>query len=69
MQKSDAVAWFGSVDALADSLGVRREAVYQWTRVPDLRQLQLELYTRGALQAEEHLKPRRIAALLDDFDD
>lgn len=66
MLTADAVAWFGSAKALAGAFGMTPEAVYQWReRVPDLKQLQIEMYTEGALQAEARLKPIRTPALLD----
>ena len=52
MKKSQAIAYFGSVSALAGSLGVTYEAVRQWGEVPELRQYQLEHLTGGALKAD-----------------
>lgn len=52
MKKSQAIAYFGSVSALAGSLGVTYEAVRQWDEVPELRQYQLEHLTGGVLRAD-----------------
>lgn len=59
MLTRDALAYFGgNRTALATALKIRPESTYDWgERVPDLRQLQLELYSDGELQAEERLKP------------
>ncbi len=59
MLTKDALAHFGdSRAALAAALKIKPESTYDWgERVPDLRQLQLEMYTDGALQAEARLKP------------
>ncbi|MEQ7921169.1 Cro/CI family transcriptional regulator [Xanthomonas sp. WHRI 1810A] len=52
MKKSQAIEYFGSVSALAQSLGVTYEAVRQWDEVPELRQYQLEHLTGGMLTAD-----------------
>lgn len=52
MKKSQAIEHFGSVLALARSLGVTYEAVRQWDEVPELRQYQLEHLTGGMLKAD-----------------
>lgn len=52
MKKSQAIGYFGSVSALAQSLGVTYEAVRQWDEVPELRQYQLEHLTGGILKAD-----------------
>jgi hypothetical protein len=59
MFTKDALAFFGgSRSALAAALKIRPESTYDWgERVPDLRQLQLEIYSAGRLQAEDRLKP------------
>lgn len=59
MLTEDVLTYFnGSRTALAAALNIRPESTYDWgDRVPDLRQLQLEMYSEGALQAEERLKP------------
>lgn len=62
MLTKDALAYFeGNRAAMAAALNIRPESTYDWgERVPDLRQLQLEIATSGALLAEERLKPARI---------
>lgn len=59
MLTKDALEYFGgSRAALAAALNIRPESTYDWgDRVPDLRQLQLEIYSSGKLQAETRLKP------------
>lgn len=59
MLTKDALAFFdGNRASMAAALNIRPESTYDWgERVPDLRQLQLEMYTKGALQAELRLKP------------
>lgn len=51
MTKTQAIKHFGSVSALAKTLGVTYEAVRQWEVVPELRQYQIERITKGALKA------------------
>lgn len=59
MLTKDALAYFNnSRSALAVALNIKPESTYDWgERVPDLRQLQLEMFTKGGLQAEARLKP------------
>jgi len=52
MNKSEAVAFFGSQSALAKALGVSRSSVSEWGDVPIGRQFQLEVLTAGALKAD-----------------
>lgn len=52
MTKEQAVAHFGGVPRLAEALGIQRQAIYQWDEIPELRQLQIERLTDGALQAD-----------------
>lgn len=52
MTKDDAINYFGSIPALADALGIKRQAVYQWDKVPEKQQLRLEKLTEGRLQAD-----------------
>lgn len=52
MKTSTAVAYFGSKAALARALKISRQAVTDWGEdVPELRELQLEKLTDGALEA------------------
>lgn len=53
MTKQEAIGHFKTVANLAKALGITTQAVYGWgDRVPELRQLQLEKITRGALVAD-----------------
>jgi hypothetical protein len=52
MTKGQAINHFGSVADLAQALGVRVQAVYQWNKIPLLRQMQLEKLTSGQLVAD-----------------
>lgn len=59
MKTQAAIDHFGGIPALAKALGVTIPAIYQaqWTdRPPYLRQVQIELLTKGALKAE---RPKR----------
>lgn len=52
MKTKDAVKFFGSKAALARALGVERQAVTNWgDTVPEGRQYQIEVITRGKLKA------------------
>lgn len=58
MRTQDAIEHFKSRRALAGALGIAPESTYGWGEfVPPLRQLQLEMLTSGALQAEPKYKP------------
>ena len=59
MLTKDALRYFNNNrSALAAALDINPVSTYSWGRhVPDLRQLQLERITNGALLAEERLKP------------
>lgn len=52
MTKEEAIKHFGGAPALAEALGVFRQAVYQWDEIPAGRQFQIELLTGGALKAD-----------------
>ena len=52
MKTKTAIDHFGSRQALADALGISREATYGWGEiVPELRQYQLQVITAGRLVA------------------
>ena len=53
MTKQEAIDHFGSPAALARKLGVRRQSVHGWRRIPIGRQYQIELLTDGALRADQ----------------
>ena len=53
MTKCDAIRHFGSQAALARALGITRAAVNGWgPTIPYVRQCQIQVVTRGALQAD-----------------
>lgn len=66
MLTSDAIRHFGTRFAIGKALraaGIQIEpaAVYRWgERVPELRQLQLEALTGGALKAAPGIRPDRV---------
>lgn len=52
MRTKDVVDHFGSVQKVADVLGIFRSAIYQWGEdVPPRRALEIEKLTRGKLKA------------------
>ena len=60
MRYKDVTEHFGSVQAAAEALGVRRQTVYAWKyrkRIPELTQAMIQLRTGGRLTAE--LRERR----------
>lgn len=53
MTKSEAIKHFGSIQAVADALGITHGAVWQWPeKLPIDRQAQIEILTGGALLAD-----------------
>lgn len=63
MRTQDAVDHFGSQKAVAEALGIKQPSVAEWGEYPpDLRQIQLQAVTNGALKAEpECLQPKAAA--------
>lgn len=58
MLKKDAIAHFGTQEALAGALGIKTQSITTWPdRVPSLRQLQLERITEGKLKADPSILP------------
>lgn len=54
MKTTDAAAFFGSKKKLADVLLINPSAVTQWGEfVPESRQYQLQVLTKGKLKASE----------------
>ena len=54
MKTSDAAAFFGSKKKLADVLLINPSAVTQWGEfVPESRQYQLQVLTKGKLKVSE----------------
>lgn len=61
MTKSEAIAYFGSVRALADAIGLKHvQAVYQWPEdaIPEGRQFQIQVLTKGKLKASPPNPPK-----------
>lgn len=59
MKTKDAAMYFGSKKKLADALNISPGAVTMWgDHVPESRQYQIQVLTKGALMAE----PKRSAA-------
>jgi biotin operon repressor len=52
MTKTEAIKYFGSGSALAEALGLTRQAVADWKRMPLGRQYQIEVLTNGELKAD-----------------
>lgn len=53
MRTQDAIEHFGSQKALADAIGIKQPTVAGWGEYPPLdRQIQIEVFTAGALKAE-----------------
>ena len=53
MKTQDAINFFGGRKQLAVALGITRTASYEWgEEVPELRQFQIEVHTRGALLSD-----------------
>lgn len=53
MNYSDVIKHFGGVQALADALGIKKQAIYQWGGViPRLRQFEIEALTEGKFKAQ-----------------
>lgn len=63
MTKTEVVAYFGSVVATAQALDLKQPSVTNWgeNSIPELRQLQIEALTNGALQAGPECDPYRVA--------
>lgn len=53
MKKTDVIKHFGSLQAVADAMGITIGAVWQWgEELPAARQAHIEILTSGALKAE-----------------
>jgi len=54
MTTQDAIEHFGGIKQLAQALDIYPQAIYQWGERPPLaRQYEIEIKTKGALQADE----------------
>ena len=61
MLKQDVLDHFGGATATALKLGVSQPSVSNWTDpLPELRQLQIERLTGGALRAGPECEPYRV---------
>ena len=62
VRKKDVIAHFGTVAALADALDISPEAIYQWgARVPASREFQIQVLTKGKLEARPPLLKKTAA--------
>lgn len=52
MTKDEAINYYGSQVALAAALKINQSNISDWPAIPDLRQIQLERLTNGALKAD-----------------
>jgi hypothetical protein len=62
MKYADIIDFYGSGAAAAEAVGVSRQTVHRWKRIPRIPtdpQLRYELLTRGALRADLPPKIRR----------
>lgn len=60
MKKETAITHFKTVRALADALGITREAIYQWgDDVPELWAYKLQCITFGAITVLDRRNRRR----------
>ena len=54
MKTADAIAAFGGVNKLAAALKIWPQSIYQWGEyVPESRQYQIQVLTKGKLKASE----------------
>lgn len=57
MNKSDVITHFGTLQSVAEALGITHGAVWQWPDdLPTDRQAQIEILTGGALKADMPLR-------------
>jgi hypothetical protein len=63
MTKSEAIAFYGTQQKLAEALGMSQGSISLWgDQPPALRQIQLQTITRGKLKADPGCKlPARMA--------
>lgn len=52
MTKQQAINYYGTEQAIADVLGISRQAVNQWDVIPIGQQARIELETKGKLKAD-----------------
>jgi len=64
IRTEDAIRHFGGVPTLAEKLGVRPQAIYQWGEfVPEPRVYQIHVLSQGALPALEPNEAQQTLAL------
>ena len=64
MTKDQAIAQFGTQLKLAEALGIQQSAVSLWGEFPpELRQLQIEALTKGALKAGPECDKYRVESV------
>jgi hypothetical protein len=56
MTKQQAIDFFGSPTALANALGVTKQAVNNWDVIPETRQYQVQVKSGGKLIADGEIK-------------
>ena len=62
MKTQTAIDHFKGRDKLAAALGIDRSATHHWgEEVPELRQYQIQVVTKGALKADKRASDRRQA--------
>jgi len=53
MTKTEALNYFGSQGAMARALGCGQSTISEWFEIPEGRQYQIELATKGRLKADK----------------
>lgn len=60
MKTQDAIDFFGGIGGLAEALDVDQSAIRHWGEsVPELRQFQIQVLTKGHLVANQKISDRR----------
>ena len=68
MTPQDVLNHYRTQQAVADALGIDQASISKWKKevaVPQLRQLQLEALTGGALKADKGILPKRERKSID----
>lgn len=64
MTKDQVIKHYGSQGAVAEALGIKQPSVANWSDpLPELRQLEIEALTRGALRAGPECDKYRVPTL------
>lgn len=64
MKTETAIKYFGSQAAVAEKLGIKRQAVNKWQKrgvIPEGRAYQLEVITAGALKVDKSVYPSAVS--------